>query len=149
MRIYAAVLATYLFALATLAGDIALNHASRQIASAQAYLNTNSVAWVYDTNMPIRIYTPAGHPELLIGFPLVEQNAIVKSNGWVEIGIKFDCSIILPDTFQVTKYPDENGNRLMMRFSTNEHSRSCLYVTNYNQLVEQKAPNKQMHDICR
>ena len=136
MKVYMIVLVTSLFALVAICGDIALINAKSHVVAAQDYLSTNGVASVYNTNMPIRIYTPASHPELLIGFPFKKQDPVVSSNGWVEIGIKFDCGMS-PGVFRVTIYPDENQNRVVMRFNTNEHSRSCRSITNYNQLLEQ------------
>lgn len=136
MKVCLAVLAISLFALVAICGDIALTSASNHVAAAQAYLSTNDLANVYDTKMPIRIYTPAGHPELLIGFPFIKQNPMVTSNGWIEIGVMFDCGIT-PGVFQITKYPDRNLSRVVMQFNTNEHSRSYRSITNYNQLVKQ------------
>ena len=137
MKTILPILAAGLFVMHAVAGDVALVNASNHVAATQHYLSTNSVARLCDTNAPIRIYTPAGHPDWIIGYPFKRQKPVVVTNGWTEIAILFDCSFLFPEAFQVTRFPKKNGERFVVQYNINEHSRSCRSITNYNQLAEQ------------
>lgn len=137
MKLNIAVIAFLTFLTCAMADDGSLVGLSNRLDSARSYLSTNDPVAICNTNVPIRIHTPAAHPEMLIGFPLKIQQPIVMSNGWTEIGIVFDFAPI--GTFQVTRYPNEEGYRLLVSIDKDGRFEGSRMIREYKEL---KVPNR-------
>ena len=103
------------------------------VAVAKEYLKTNKLEHLYAKEMSIRIQTPAARPEMLIAFPLKEQNALALAKGLTEIGVMFDFA---PDgSYTITRYPTEDGQRFLVTLNDEKNrSTGTRFVRNDSEL---------------